>query len=576
MDRLEPKKIHGRTYYYYSKWAWADGKCRRVWQKYLGKLENIVKAVDQGGPAPLYAEVFQWALPTALWQESLTAEVLKHTDQLCPKRKQGLSTAEYLAIAAVNRAICPSSKRSMWQWFSQTSLLRQIPHASKVSLASQRFWDHMDRIDAKTASSIWKRIIKGVVRREDIDLSSVSYDGTNFYTFIDTFNTRCQIAKRGRNKQWRNNLRQISYALFCCADGHVPLFYDVYEGNRHDVKQFPLMLRRFHSFFKELSGNDGSTPDTTVIFDKGNNCADNFALLDSAGLDFVGSVKLDEHKELARIPNNDSAFVPCQAAELEGTKALRVTKKVYSRQRTLVVTYNQNLFNAQWLTLQNDITNASEKLSLLRGKLQDRASDLVKRGKVPTVKSIKTQCRNILSRQYLKDIIKVTIRKAPDEVPQLNYSIDTAALHELSQTWLGKNILITSRDDWTDAKIIEAYRSQFIIENVFKEMKDRNTGSWWPLHHWTDSKIRVHGLYCTIAVLLRALMFRRVRKAGLELSLKRVLSELNAICEVVTIYPRKQRAKTERKQTTLTKTSEVQQQLLSILGLKNEEYAVLG
>jgi len=33
---------------------------------------------------------------------------------------------------------------------------------------------------------------------------------------------------------------------------------------------------------------------------------------------------------------------------------------------------------------------------------------------------------------------------------------------------------------------------------------------------------------------------------------------------------------TQRKQTTLTKTSEVQQQLLSILGLENEECAVLG
>jgi len=135
---------------------------------------------------------------------------------------------------------------------------------------------------------------------------------------------------------------------------------------------------------------------------------------------------------------------------------------------------------------------------------------------------------------------------------------------------------LPSRDEWADAKIIEAYRSQFIIEDVLKEMKDRNIGSWWPLHHWTDSKIGVHGLYCTIAVLLRALMFRRVRGAGLELSLKRVLCELNAICEVVTIYPRKRRAKTQRKQTTLTKTSEVQQQLLSILGPKNEEYAILG
>jgi len=79
--------------------------------------------------------------------------------------------------------------------------------------------------------------------------------------------------------------------------------------------------------------------------------------------------------------------------------------------------------------------------------------------------------------------------------------------------------------------------------------------------------------YCTIALMLRALMFRRIRQAGLQLSLKRVLSELNAICEVVTIYPRKRRDRTARKQTTLTKTSELQQQLLLILGLKEEEYA---
>ena len=57
-----------------------------------------------------------------------------------------------------------------------------------------------------------------------------------------------------------------------------------------------MMLRKFHSFFKQLSKDNGSVPDTTVIFDKGNNSTDNFGLLDSAGLDFVGSVKLSEHK----------------------------------------------------------------------------------------------------------------------------------------------------------------------------------------------------------------------------------------------------------------------------------------
>ncbi|MFH0980623.1 MAG: hypothetical protein V2A79_03675, partial [Planctomycetota bacterium] len=69
MERLEAKKISGKTYYYYSKWGWSGGRCKRLWQKYLGRLADIAKAVD-GGPVPLYAEVFEFGLPTAVWMEA--------------------------------------------------------------------------------------------------------------------------------------------------------------------------------------------------------------------------------------------------------------------------------------------------------------------------------------------------------------------------------------------------------------------------------------------------------------------------------------------------------------------------
>ena len=141
---------------------------------------------------------------------------------------------------------------------------------------------------------------------------------------------------------------------------------------------------------------------------------------------------------------------------------------------------------------------------------------------------------------------------------------------------MSPDLIITNRPDWDNAKILEAYRSQFIIEDIFKEMKDRTTGNWWPLHHWTDSKIKVHGLYCTIALLLRALMLRRVRAAGLDLSMKRVLSQLDAIRQVINIYPRQRRQKHQRKQAVLTKTSDLQQELMTILSLKQEENDVLG
>lgn len=570
MERLEAKKINGHTYYYYSKWEWVDGRCRRVWQKYLGKPENIAAAMSGENQMPDYAEVFEWGFSTALWKECQRAEIVSYIDEVISKREQGLSTGSYISIAAINRAMDAKSKRSMWEWFSGTSLLRIFPKASRAALSSQRFWDHMDKIKRKTVLEIWKNILTGVVQREKIDLSQISYDGTNFYTFIDTFNTRCTVAKRGKNKQGRGNLRQISYALFCCKDGELPLFFDVYDGNCHDAKQFPRILKKFNTFLKQLSDNNNPTPCVTIVFDKGNNSIDNFTLVDRLKLHYVGSVKPEEHKDLCKIPNNDSRFIRCKSPGLEEAKAFRVKKTVYGKERTLVVAYNQNLFNSQWLTIQNDITNALEKLESIRQKLKDRANGITKGGKIPTISSIEKQCKTILSRQYMKSVINFEVASTKDKIPQLTYTPDNKKIQDLCDTYLGKNIIITDRDDLTNDDIISAYRSQFVIENVFKESKDRNAGTWWPLHHWTDSKIYVHGFYCTLALLLRALIKRRLAKSKLPLSTKRIMVELSGIREVVNVFPGKAK-KAPIRQTVLTRTSDLQSRILQILSLKPEK-----
>ncbi len=576
MERLEAKRVNGHTYYYYSQWARVDNRCRRVWQKYLGKLEDIVAAVDGTGPAPICAEVFQWGLSQALWQEATRAGLVGHIDRHCPKRRQGLTTGQYLAIAAINRAISPCSKRSMWDWFSQTVLQRRLPSASRAALSSQRFWDHMEAVKPEAATAIWKDLVKDLVERERIDLSSICYDGTNFYTFLDTFNTRCGLAARGKNKQGRDNLRQVSYALFCAADGQLPLFYDVYEGNRNDSRQFALILERFHQFFRELAGGAAVVPETTLIFDKGNNSAENFGLLDSLKLKFVGSVKLGEHPELAGVPHTDPRFAVCASPSLKGTKAFRVTKTVAGSERVLVVTYNPHLAKTQGMTLQKDVAKASQRLAELQGRLAGRAAGLIKGGRPPTRASVSQKCRSILRRQYLKDVIRVGIEDDPQGHPRLTYNLDTTALSRLAETRLGKTILISNRAGWSDERIIAAYRSQFLIEAVFKEMKDRTTGSWWPLNHWTDSKLRVHGLYCSLAQLLRSVLWRRVRRAGLKISLRRLLSELDGIREVINLYPKKRKSPQQPRQTVLTRMSPRQQRLVQILGLEREKHHELG
>ncbi len=541
MQRLEAKSINGRTYYYLSQWGWKNGKCRRLSQKYLGKPEDIARAIAGTGPAPEYAVVLEWGLPQALWQEAARAQVAEHVDQLCPKRAQGLNPGDYIRLAAINRACEPVSKQAMWDWVSQTVLPRVWPQASAAQLTSQHFWDHMDRIDVPTAQAIWQQLIDAVLQREQIQLSQVCYDGTNFYTFIDTFNLKCQVAKRGKNKQGRCNLRQVSYAL---------------------------------CWLKERAGSTWATAKPTLIFDKGNNSADNFALIDSLELPYVGSVKLDEHSDLAKVSNQDARWQAATEPGLEGTKSWRTQQVVYGKERTLVLTYNQNLYDSQWATVQNDLGQALSQLAAVQRNLQDRAAGLIKGGTAPTVESVERKCEQILHRQHLRQLVATTVTLNSAAAPGLSYQAHSAAQEKLKDTYLGKTLLITAHEQWSDTQVIRAYRSQFVIEEIFHEMKDRHLGAWWPLHHWTDSKIQVHGLYCTIAVLLRALLWRRVRQADLRLSMSGLLEKLRQLRQVVNVFSTRRAGQPKPEQEVLTKRDQTQEKLIEILGLQSPKSAV--
>src|SRR6266850_641384 len=147
-------------------------------------LDAISPYADEAsGPTPTYAEVFHFGLSETLANECRRAQLIDKVDAHCPKRQQGLSVGTYLAIAALNRAIAPLSKSAIFEWLATTTLRRHFPSASKTTLVSQRFWDHMERLDCDMTRMIWKDILGDVIAREALTVDAVCYDGTNFYTF---------------------------------------------------------------------------------------------------------------------------------------------------------------------------------------------------------------------------------------------------------------------------------------------------------------------------------------------------------------------------------------------------------
>ncbi len=209
----------------------------------------------------------------------------------------------------------------------------------------------------------------------------------------------------------------------------------------------------------------------------------------------------------------------------------------------------------------------NNKLCELSGKLADRMAGRITKGKKPTVESVEKQVSSILSGQHMKDLIKPTLTEH-NNFPSLTYSLNDKAYGELSDTYLGKNIIITDNHNWSTEEIILAYRSQYIIEDTFKQMKDRKIGSWWPMFHWTDRMIRVHGLYCSLSLLFRALIMKRVREAGICISMNNLHRKLWGIREVLNIFPKGK--KKQVTQSVVSKMDEVQQRLFDLF--KMERY----
>ena len=565
MAYMTRKRIKGISYYYAEESERVDGKPRRKWQKYLGSLPKIIAAVEGTPPKPTYAEIFQLGGPSAYLNIAEEINMIPIIDSVLPKRNQGLSIGFYLTLAAINRGIEAVSKRSMWNWFRDTILFRVFPEANRTSLSSQRFWDNMSSIKEDKILLTWMKLVNSILDRENIDLSCASYDGTNFYSFIGSFNARCSLAKRGKNKQGRGDLRQINYALFCTRKDHFPLYFDVFEGNRHDSKEFGVVIENFFRAFKDRKPKDNGL---TIVFDKGNNSQENLnKFVGDSGFHFVGSVKPDDHKDLALISNNDKCLTPLSHPKLDQVKAFRTRKKIYGKNLTVVVSFNNNLYTSQIKSINNEINKCLGKLSAISTKLEDRIAGRVTKGKKPTKESIKKQVASTLSGQHMKTLIKTTVTEH-NGIPVLIYNLDTNAYAELSDTYLGKNIIITDNHNWSTEDIIVTYRSQYIIEDVFKQMKDRKTGTWWPMFHWTDQKIRVHGFYCSLSLLLRALIMKRIQEASMPMSINRLHEKLSGIREVLNVFPK--RKNKQATQPVVSKMDEVQKRLFDLF--KMEQY----
>jgi transposase len=222
---------------------------------------------------------------------------------------------------------------------------------------------------------------------------------------------------------------------------------------------------------------------------------------------------------------------------MPGTQAFDTTTIMWGTSCRAVVLYTESFFTQQLHGVTHNLVKCQKKLQDLAKGLE-RWRQGKSRGKKPTLRSVQMRVSDILSAQFMKSVIHTTVTEdKPSGIPRLSYSVDHAALQRLTHERLGRTVLVSDHTQWSACQIIEAYRSLSVVEEAFKNMKNTNFLRWQPAHHWTDQKLRVHALYCVLALLLASLARKVAFEAGVNLTLPALLKELSLIREVAVIYP---------------------------------------
>ena len=571
MASLIAKKKGNQLYYYVVESARVNGRPRIVHQSYLGSAAKVAELVrSRSAPLPLCATMREFGLPGALWLAAQRTGIFELLEQLWPAPRSGPSAAHYLLLAAIHRICQPGPKTEVADWYERT-VLQTLWGFSAERFSSQAFWDCFEvlapeyptrgaRDELERAQlrliGLWKH-------KQLISRRLLGYDTTNFYTYIASTNTRNRLAQRGHNKQGRHNLRQVGLSYVLDAEHGLSLCHHVYAGDTPDVEEFSVALARMLVL---LDQNQIARDTVTLVFDKGAAALANTLELEQAHVGWITALPWNQApQELRERPIEQ--LCACESA-LPGVQVAGEKLLVHGKEYWCVVKYSASFAGEQLHSVTTAVSKVLQQLRRLGVELRK-----------PKARWTQNQIRHKIGRwlagQFLEELIHYQL-ESRDGIWHLQFNFDHAAWLRLMAQRLGRTVLLTNRMDWSAEQVAAAYAGQQQVEQVFRGLKDGQWLGWGPMHHWTDSKIRVHAFYCMLGISLLQYVHRQAQAAWAGISMEKLLEELRQIQQFVLLYPPQGDKGPNRIATVLSKQTLAQQALAKTLGLEQLRIAPRG
>jgi hypothetical protein len=538
MAHLYKKVKKGHEYFYIRETQRVYGKPTTINQVYLGTADKVQEVLGKGGFSPKeFGSVF------ALNELDRAMDLAGIINEILPpkKRVRGPSLGELVFYAALNRAIAPTSKRQLANWYETTDIQRIRPLRLE-SLNSQNFWNHWDRISDSDLDKIKTAFFKKVHSLLPSQPYRLVIEAANISAppKPSAFDGMPQPDQDFLAEHYAQ--QQLGLALIAERGAGVPFYYQSFSGGLPVTGFYDHMER----LLAKVSSLGVEIQDVTLLVNQQMDTAPLIEQIDAKeGMHFIASYGPEFAPELTEISLKDFRPLPGKREALPSYVGKEDEKILYyetqasfwNRPRRVIITFDPKSFHKSYQELGKKVTRVRKEMVVLQ---QRYAQEATQRN---AVDSVKTHLAQLCHRLKISPALFQLNFSEEKGQPRLEFQLDHGEMAGVVRHF-GKNILITDHEDWGVEEIYGTCMTQAVLgpelgngkggngSRSYGNAKDNRSlfqKALLPLYHWTDSKVRVHLFVCVAALTYLTLLCQRLAADGSKMTPSEAMEELRAL-----------------------------------------------
>jgi transposase len=431
-------------------------------------------------------------------------------ESLMPRGAEDIPWAAMASVLAICRLCNPSSELFIAEHYYQSTAMPELLGIPADKVNQQRLYRALDKL-LPHKEALEKHLKERLGSLFDLEYDLLLYDVTSTY-----FEGQCQanpMAQRGYSRDNRSDCKQVCIGLVVSKCG-MPLGYEVFEGNRNDVKTWQEIVTTMEARYGKA--------DRIWCGDRGMMSKENVAFMESGNRRYIIGASKGTLKKLEReLREGDWSTIR------EGLE-VKLCQSPDGGQETYILCRSQDRREKEKAMHERFEKRIDESLEKVQASCQKRKwkKEVIDR-RIGRIMALNSRAAALFKVEVKQVGGRAVVSWRKNEKWR-----DWATLSE------GCYLLRTNVHDWSAEDLWQAYIQLTEAEAAFRIHK--SDLRLRPVWHQKEDRVQAHILVCFLAYVLWKTLHQMAKAGGLGDEPRRIFEELCKISLVDIVLPTRQ------------------------------------